>query len=366
MTTGSDIDVAVIGGGVTGLATARALARRGVSVALLERQPRFGMEASTHNSGVIHAGLYFPPTFLKTTLAIEGRAQLYAFCDQHGVPHQRCGKLLVASSPDDLPALRALAARAHENGVTDLVELSPADAAAREPHVHAAGALLSPSSGILSAEALVGALVRECARLDVALLPATTLDAIEHESDGSLTVVTPRERIRARMVVNAAGAWADRVSAAAGGETFHVRPCRGEYASLAPRARHLVRGLVYPLPHTHSLGVHLTPTVHGEVLVGPTADFQESRDDCENGRRPVEAFLAPAQQLLPALRLEDLRPAGAGVRAKIYGPGEPVADFMIRRDTRVPALIHAAGIESPGLTACLAVGDRVAEIASGA
>ncbi len=353
--------VVIVGGGVVGLAIGRALALRGRAVCVLERHPRCGQEASTHNSGVIHAGLYYPPGSLKARLCVEGRERLYAFCESADVPHVRCGKLLVAQAGEE-PELDRVAGLAASAGA----RVEPVDrsfVAAREPHVRATAALWSPDTGWLEAEALLRALEQDLLAHDGVVLVGTPLVAVEPRPDG-LTVVTPSERIEADAVVNAAGLYADDVSRLAGGEAFRIHPCRGEYAMLAPSARHLVRGLLYPIPHQsgHSLGTHFTRTLGGEVWLGPTAAYQEDKQDYEGGRQPVESFLEPARALVPEIGPGDLRLGGTGIRPKLHPASERFADFLIRRDAINPHLIHAAGIESPGLTASLAIGELVASL----
>ena len=357
------LDVAVIGGGVTGLASSLAIAEAGFSVCTIERHPRPGMETSTHNSSVIHAGIYYPADSLKARLCVEGADLLYAFCAEHRVPCDRCGKFIVANDEGEIPALEALGIRGTDNGVRGLEVVDRGFVARHEPHIAARAALWSPNSGRVETEALVRTLARIGEGHGAILLPHArfiTGTPARHGFDLRLD----RETISARLVVNAAGLYADDVSRALGGEEFTIYPVRGEYAELRASRAHLVNGLVYPLPLAsgHGLGVHLTKTTGGTLLVGPNARYQSVKGDYEGDRVPLEDFVESTRMLLPDVTLEDFRQGGSGIRPKLSPPHVTFADFMLRPDTKQPALIQAAGMDSPGLTSCLAVGREVARL----
>ncbi len=370
-----DVDAVVIGAGVVGLACARALARAGREVLVLEREHAFGTATSARNSEVIHAGLYYPTGSLRARLCVQGRSLLYDFCATHQVAHRRCGKLVLACAADELPRLQAVRAQAEANGVVDLQWLSAAQVQALEPALACQAALLSPSTGIVDSHGLMLALLGEAeahgAMLAVSspvLAGRVTSMGIELDVGGN---AAPGEehttRLRARNVVNAAGLQACQVAAALQGlASAHVpvpHYAQGAYFTLSGKAP--FTHLVYPVPGESShLGVHLTLDLGGQARFGPSFRWL---DEVDYRVREADGagFAEAVRHYWPGLTEDALQPGYAGVRPKISGPGEPAADFRIDGPAvhGVPGLVNLFGIESPGLTASLAIADEVLRLA---
>lgn len=363
------VDAIVIGAGVVGLAVGRAFAQQGLETLVLEREDAIGTGISSRNSEVIHAGLYYTPGSLKARLCVAGREQLYAYCASHGVAHRRCGKLVVATSPQQAEGLEALARRARANGVADLDLLSAAEAIALEPALRCDAALLSPSSGIVDSHGLMLALQGDVERAGGAVVLRSPVERVECGDESHLVGVGGAEPIAlgARWVVNAAGlhapALASRIDGLAARHVPRAHFSKGSYYALAGRSP--FRRLVYPMPQDAWLGVHLTLDLAGEARFGPDAQWLAvaSADEIDYRVDPAraEAFYGDVRRYWPGLPDAALQPAYSGVRPKIHGPGEPAPDFCIQgpREHGVAGLVNLFGIESPGLTSCLALADEV-------
>ncbi len=366
------IDAVVIGAGVVGLAVARALAATGREVLILEAENAFGTITSARNSEVIHAGIYYPTGSLRAQLCVRGKQLLYAYCAEHGVAHRRCGKLVVATHADELPALHRLQATALANGVADLQWLSADQASALEPALHSVGALLSPSTGIIDSHGLMLALLGDAERCGAVLALCSpvlgwrvTPQGIEldvGDSAGPGAVMT----LRAGVVVNCAGLGAPALAGQltgldpAGVPRDHL--AKGCYFTLPGRAP--FSRLVYPAPGQSShLGVHLTLDLGGQARFGPSFEWVD-RIDYTVPAAGADAFYDQVRRYWPALPDGVLQPGYAGLRPKISGPGEAAADFRIDGPDRhgVAGLVNLFGIESPGLTSCLAIAERVAAL----
>ena len=390
-------DVVIIGGGIVGLATALRLTERGVrSIAVLEAEDRLAAHQTGHNSGVIHSGLYYKPGSLKARLCVEGREAMYRFCDEHGVRHERCGKLVVATDAAELAPLAELERRGAANGLAGLRRLSPEEVREREPHVACVAALLVPDTGIVDYTEVCEAYARLIRHAGGSIATGERVRGARRDGSG-IVVETARGRVTCRVLVNCAGLQSDRVARLCGVEPgVRIVPFRGEYASLAPERQHLVKHLIYPVPDPRFpfLGVHFTRMAAGGVECGPNAVLALARHGYTRSvisladiadwlafpgfwrmaarywRMSVgemkragsrRAFAAALRRLVPELRDEDLRPAEAGVRAQAVGrDGALVDDFRIER---APGMVHVLNAPSPAATASLAIGREIAALA---
>ncbi len=393
-------DVAVVGGGIVGTATAMAIAARGdLSVVVLEAEESLAAHQSGHNSGVIHSGLYYKPGSLKARLCVEGAAALYRFCAEEGIACEHCGKLVVATREEELPRLDELARRGAANGLGGLRRLAREEIREIEPHAAGIAALFVPQSGIADYPAVVRAYARRIAAAGGEVMTGARVEAVVREG-GGLRVVTRRGDLLCRLLVNCAGLQADRVARLAGAvPDVSIVPFRGEYYELAPARRHLVRALIYPVPDPRFpfLGVHLTRTVDGRVEAGPNAVLAlrregyawrdvSLRDLAETARWPGfwrlmrrtwatgmgevwrslvrRAFLADLRRLVPELADADLLRGGSGVRAQaVDRAGRLVDDFHVLPGERA---LHVLNAPSPAATASIAIGQWIAERAAAA
>lgn len=362
-----ELDAVVIGGGVVGLAVARALSIAGRDVTLLESEAATGSITSSRNSEVVHAGIYYPSGSLKAILCVEGKASLYAYCEARGIPHLRCGKLVVAASPAEAAYLERLQAQARENGVDDCTLIDAGGLKRLEPELEGAAALMSPSTGIVDSHRLM-----ECCKADIERAGGTVVTNAPVlggalEGDRIRLFVGGRDPVdvEARLAVNCAGldAWAvSRRIAGLDAKTIPQRHlAKGSYFALSGPSP--ARRLVYPVPEPGGLGTHLTLDLAGQARFGPDVEWIDSIGYDVDPRRAGD-FYAAIRRYWPGLPDGALQPAYAGIRPKVTGPGEAPGDFVIQGPSATghPALAALYGIESPGLTASLAIGRHVAQL----
>ena len=392
------LDAVVVGGGIVGLAVAAELRRRHAdwAIALLEREARVGQHQTSHNSGVIHAGIYYEPGSLKARLCRDGAERMLAFCAEHAIPHERCGKLIVALDRSELPRLAELERRAHANGVPEIRRLDADELRELEPHATGIAALHSPATSIVDFGTVAAVLAEQLERSGVRVERGCPVRSVVPTGDGDGALVAhARGTLRARHVVTCAGAWSDRLARTSGAPAEpRIVPFRGAYLALAPDARHLVRGLIYPVPDPSLpfLGVHLTRTIGGEVLLGPTALLAGARDAYRLGhvrrhdlRETItwpgtwrlarrwwrtglgelrlagsqRAFARACARYVPAIEATDVVPAFAGVRAQaVDRAGALVDDFAVSES---PGVVHVRNAPSPAATASLALAELIAD-----
>jgi len=370
----ADIETAVVGGGVIGLAVARALADAGQDVMLLERHRRLGSETSSRNSEVIHAGIYYPPGSMRARLCVAGKEMLYRFCAENGVAHRRCGKLLVATHADEMAKLEGIADYAARNGVTEMRRLTATDVKVLEPEVACVAAYLSSSTGIIDSHGLMQALEGAIEAAGGAVVLNTAVESVQ--ANGETFVIETRSgtepgTLTSRNLILAAGlggsALASTMTWPAGYSVPQTFPARGHYFAFSGRAP--FDHLVYPMPTGAWLGVHLTLDIAGRARFGPDIEWRETADYAfdEQGGARLARFENEIRRYWPGLPAGSLAPDMVGVRPKIYREGEPAADFAIHgpREHGIDRLVALYGMESPGLTSSLAIGAYVADLLCG-
>jgi len=368
----TEIGVAVIGAGVIGLATARELAQGKKGIFVFEKNRTFGLETSSRNSEVIHAGLYYPEDSLKTKLCVEGKNLLYKLCNEHSIAYKKSGKIIVATDESEIGWLEELYEQGRKNDVDDLALLSGTEVKRLEPNVQARVGLLSPSSGVFDSHSLLEFLYSQARENGAEFVFGTDVIGIERAGTRYKVEIKDRDGISAfvaHIVVNCAGLNSDKIAQSAGIDiaksSYKLHYCKGEYFSLDSKYRNLVSRLIYPVPEQAGHGIHWRQAVDGRVLLGPSAHYVEAIDYSVD-ETYKQYFYNSAKRFLPFIELEDLAPESAGIRAKLQGPGDDFRDFVITHEEKAgfPGLINLIGIESPGLTAAPAIARYVGRMAA--
>ncbi len=360
-----DVDVTIIGGGIVGVMCAVELAQR-YDVMLLEKESRLGEGTSTRNSGVIHAGFYYTPGSLKTRLCVEGSRLLYEMCPKLDVPYFQTGKLVVAATDEQVGTLETLFSRGEQNGVDGLRMIDAAEMRKLEPSVEGIAALHSLNTGILDPSELIQRVAAKASSDGATLLRGYAIEGIDVLPSGFRVHARDLGSLTSRFVINAAGLFSEDVARMAGVMDYTIHPCKGSYMRLSRQKRWIVHGLVYPAPviGAPGLGVHFTKETSGDVLLGPDAEYVESKEDYSVDV-DADAFLASARELVPSIQPEDLHPDYCGLRAKIVGPNEKKEQDFVIDSTSTPGMVHLIGIESPGLTASPAIAKYVGRVLVG-
>lgn len=364
-------DIAIIGAGIIGLAIANEIGSKNQEVIVLEKHETFGQESSSRNSEVIHSGIYYPKGFLKTKLCIEGRKLLYEFCNKYNIPHKQIGKLIVATNKAEIGALEKLINQGKENGVEGLKLLTEGETKKLEPNINAVCAIHSPQTGIIDSHHLMKKLESLAKEKGVTFAYGCEVINIEKEKEGyKIDIIdTDGERLSlfSKILINSAGLYSDRIAEMTGinieEEAYKLHYSKGEYFRMKGGKAKLIHHLIYPTPKETNLGIHTDVDLQDQVKLGPNA-FYVNEIDYDVEPQHVTEFYESTKRFLPFLELEDLSPDTAGIRPKLQKPGEPARDFVIanEKDKGFPNLVNLIGIESPGLTASLAIANYVAGV----
>ena len=365
-----DAQITIIGAGVIGLAIAERMSKEFRNVFLIEKHPTFGQETSSRNSEVIHAGIYYPKGSLKSRLCVEGKKLLYDYCKRYSVPFNKCGKLIVATSEEEIPIIESILQTAINNGVDDLVILERREITRMEPAIYALAAIYSPSTGIVDTHSLMKRYETNTINNGGQIVYASEVTGLRKCDGGyEITLISSgseKYTFTSCVVINSAGLTSDKISEMAGlkDESLKIVFCKGEYFRLKPPKNKLINRLVYPVPvhNLEGIGIHATVEMGGGVKLGPDVTYLESNNyDYKVTASKQEAFFTSARKFLPFLEFDDLSPEMAGIRPKIQKPGDPVRDFYIAEEAKngFPGFINLIGMESPGLTSSLAIANYV-------
>lgn len=353
-----DADVAIIGAGVIGLAIASELADNKLNIYVLEKNEFHGRGISSRNSEVIHAGIYYPPDSLKAKLCVEGREMLYEACKKHNIPYRKTGKLIIATTNDEISQIERLFHNARENGYSSVSLLGQDQVGQLEPNVKAVGAVYSPETGIISAHSLMDYYLHNAKSKGAELVNGTQVVGIEKVANGYKIATKSGDgdyfEFVTERVVNAAGLYSDTIAKMIG-KDYPLHYCKGDYFSINNVKKGMVQRLVYPVPEENhvGLGIHLTLDLQGRMRLGPDTAYIDKVEDYKVDAAKRERFYEAAVRFLPFIHKEDIVPDMSGIRPKLQGRGESFRDFVISED--LPGFVNLVGIESPGLTAAPAI-----------
>ncbi len=367
------VDIIIIGAGVIGLAIAEKLSSCGKEIVVVEKHDGFGREASSRNSEVIHAGMYYPEDSLKARMCVAGNRMLYALCEEKCIPYQKLGKIIVAGNEEEEKQVNNLYEQGMKNGIQGLQLLHKSGLHKKEPNIAGEMGLFSPETGILDTHQLMKYFEQTAESNGVIIAYDCEVIAIAKKSIGFILDIRDADNemmhLQSEIVINAAGLSSDVIAESAGIDIdaagYRIHPCKGEYFSVLNRHKGKLRHLIYPAPTTISLGIHEIADLNGSLKLGPNAFYVDSIDYDVNLNHQEE-FYQSARRFLPFIEFDDLAPDMAGIRSKLQKEGESFRDFVITEESErgLPGLINLIGIESPGLTACLAIADEVSGLLS--